>query len=782
MGKKIQFWQKVILFLLVCAVVQFARAAEISNKNKLWSLHPAQDWFDAMPIGNGRLGAMVYGAAKTEHLKLNEDTMWSGNRVDFDRPGAYKYLDEVRKLAFEGKYNEAAKIIDAHFLGETPKYYYQPLGDLYLDIYGKGKISNYQRELNLETAIALVTYKDGDAVFKREVFSSAPDQVIVIQLSCDKMGKVSFEARLEREIDASSQAVADDCIVLNGQIDKGKETESYRYETRLKVIRQGGSITKAGKTLKVKNADSVTILLAAATSYRGGNPSAICEKQLEQASKKTYVELRDAHVKDYQRLFNRVEIDLGRSLLENRPIDERISSVKSGYADPQLVSLLFQFGRYLLISSSRQGTMPANLQGIWNDSFSPPWYGGFHFDINVQMNYWLAELCNLPECHEPLFDLIENVRKNGKKTARDVFNSRGFVCGHRTTIVWFSSFIKGLALWPTGSGWLCQHLWEHYQFTQDKQYLAAKAYPIMKDAAEFFLDWLVVNPKTGELVSVPSYEPENMFVLPDGSGYGGLCVASAMDQQIIWDLFTNCIDAAKELGIDDEFVKEVKIARTKLAWPKISSGGLLMEWSEDFAERQPGRGHFNGLFGLYPGKQITLEDTPVYAAAAQKSLERRIGYGGASGGWPAAWTVNLWARLYNGNRAFEGIKAILKSLKSPNLMPSGIRASTGKHIYQIDGNLGVTAGIAEMLLQSHTDQIHLLPALPEAIWPKGYVKGLKARGGFEVDMYWQGGKLTKAKIKSLTGNDCKVRYGDKAVEFKTKPGVSYDIDGNLKVI
>lgn len=725
---------------------------------KLWYAEPATKFTEALPVGNGRLGAMVFGGTQQERLLLNENSVWSGNRSHYDRVSACQWLPEVRRLLFAGKHEEAAQLVDREILGERPLGCYQPLGALALLFEHRGPATDYRRELDLDCAVARVQFRVGDASFTREVFASAPDQVLVVRLTCDQPGRISFIASLSRVEHASLSTLGKDTLVLRGQTDHGQPTAGVKFEARVKTLVEGGVVHATAAGCRVEQADAVTLLLAAATDDGKMEPAELCARHLAAAAIKTYAELREAHLADYRKLYRRVSLDLGNSTSGSLPTDQRLLQ-----PDPPLAALYFQYGRYLLISSSRPGHLPANLQGLWNDQLQPAWFCGYHFNINLQMNYWPAEVCNLAECHEPLFDLVEKLRPLGRKTARDVYGCGGFVVAHRTTPHGFTSPVRGLNVWPVGAAWLCQHFWEHVRFRGDREFLAQRAYPLMKEVAEFFLDWLVQDPATGQLVSGPSLSPENSFVAPDGSAQS-LCMGPAMDQQIIAELFDNCLAAAAWLGMDDRFVRSVEQARRCLmGGARIGADGRLLEWAREFQECEPGHRHTSHLYALYPGSQLTPRGTPELAVAARKSLEHRLRMAEAAGprdngkdcGWSHAWKANLWARLGDGIRSYRALASLISDCTYPNLMDMCPNTMDSSNVFQIDGNLGGCAGIAEMLLQSHTGEIQVLPALPEA-WPTGRVTGLRARGGFTVDIAWHESRARKVTIAATVGGTLRI--------------------------
>lgn len=729
--------------------------------SKLMYKKPASVWEEALPLGNGRLGAMIFGSVLTEQLQLNEDSVWYGGYVDRNNPDALNKLPIIRELLLKGEIKEAEELM-SYALSGTPQSqrHYQTLGDLNLSFKGlDGQPKAYERSLSLDEAVHRVQFRMNGVEYVREAFITAADNVLVVRLTASEAGRISFQALLSRGryYDAAGH-INNDTIFLDGNLGQG----GLNFSMVLKAIPEGGTCDIIGEHLIIREADAVTLLFTAGTTFRYTDVRQQLINTLQAATAYGYEELKDRHIKAHQELYGRVTFQLaGNERYDGLPTDERLENVKHGIADTGLLKLYFDYGRYLLISCSREGSLPANLQGIWNKDFTPAWDSKYTININTEMNYWPAEACNLSECHQPLFDLMKRMLPNGQVTARKMYGCRGFVAHHNTDI-WGDTAVQDIwipaSYWVMGAAWLCTHQWMHYEYTKDIKFLE-EAYPIMKEAAVFFLDFLIED--KGYLKTCPSVSPENTYILPNGQ-YGSACVGATMDNQILRDLFNQCIEAAKLLGVQDELTEQMKEARDKLTPTRIGRHGSIMEWEEDYEEMEPGHRHISHLYGLHPSSQITMDKTPELAEAAKVTLERRLSQGGGHTGWSRAWIINMYARLWDGEAAQDHLLKLLSNSTLPNMFDN-------HPPFQIDGNFGATAGIAEMLVQSTADRIVLLPALPKS-WPDGSIQGLCVRGGAEISLEWQRGQLKGCTIKTKHPIAMDVIYQEKKIKISLPAG------------
>jgi alpha-L-fucosidase 2 len=931
---------KFILLLFVIDLVTNCVKSQ-NTELKLWYNKPAAKWTDALPIGNGRLGAMIFAGVEKERIQFNEETLWTGGPRDYNQKGAYKYLQQIRQLLFDGKQKEAEQLAEEHFMGlksdegskdawikkvtatknliyassgfddskwkemEIPSYDgweaagfegldgavwlrtsfdlpsewkgndlvldlnrirdqdftyvngklvgsmenteprkyiipknilmagrnviavqvlnffdkgglagykdtsrhiglyppgkeselislvkkwkyliqdddppavpryqadYQPFGDLWLNFKNENSVSNYKRELNISNAIARTTYTTNGIDYTREYFASAPDQVVVIHLASSKPASINFECLVNSPHKYSStQKIDDKTLGLSVKVKNGV----LRGESYLKIETKNGTATVQNDRIVVNNADEVTLYLTAATNYKNYkdvslDPVAICRKTIQNINAKSYDKIKSAHINEYQKIFNTLSIDLGTSENAKRPTDERIENFASS-SDPSFVALYLQYGRYLLISSSRPGTRPANLQGIWNDLLTPPWGSKYTSNINVEMNYWPAELLNLSPMHEPLFNMIDELSKAGQETAQEYYNAPGWVLHHNTDLWRGTAPINASnhGIWVSGSGWLSHHLWEHYLFTQDENFLKNKAYPIMKQSALFYNNFLIKDPKTGWLISSPSNSPEQ----------GGLVAGPSMDHEIIRSLFKAVIQASKILNVDKNFRDTLQQKLPQIAPNQIGKYGQLQEWLQDVDDTSNKHRHVSHLWAVFPGNEINWEEASEFMKAAKQSLIYR---GDAATGWSLGWKINLWARFKDGDHAYKLLQMLLSPAEKGGA-GSYHNLFDAHPPFQIDGNFGGAAGIGEMLLQSHTKYIDLLPALPSAL-AGGQIKGICARGGFRLNIKWKDGKLESADLFSLAGKDCLMRYNDKIISFKTEKGKTYKLNGDLQIL
>ena len=765
---------------------------------KLWYNAPATVWEEALPIGNGRIGAMVYGNPLQEVYQLNEESIWSGYPQDWNNPKAANALPQVREAVDRGDYAKASELWKANAQGPYTARYL-PMANLMLDQLTRGEARNLYRELNISNALSTVTYEADGVKYRRTSFISYPDQVMVIKIAADRPQAVSLHIRLNSLLRYTVQTKGEKTLILNGKAPAYVANRDYdphqvvyddkrgtQFKVQVELLPDGGHCEANDSALTVRNANEVVLLLSAVTDF--GNKKMTLKK-----CKRPYQELLQRHTDDHQQLFNRLQLSLGTENLQKEalPTNERLKSFEQDPTDNGLTELYYQYGRYLLIASSRPGGLPANLQCIWNRHVQPPWGSNYTTNINTEMNYWPAEITNLPECFLPLSDFIGRLAVNGAQTAKVNYGiNRGWLAHHNSD-VWaqtaptggYDSDPKGAprwSCWPMAGVWLCQHLWEHYAFGGDKKYLSKTAYPLMKGAAEFLLQWLQKDPETGYWITNPSTSPENRFRYIDKEGKkqnGEISRSSGMDLGLAWDLLTNCIEASTVLDTDKAFRQQCMDVRANLQPFRIGSKGQLLEWDKEFEETDPNHRHVSHLFALHPGRQIIPEQQPELAAACQRTLEIR-GDGGT--GWAMAWKINFWARLRDGNHAFGILKNGLRYVDATQVSVRG--GGTYANLFdahppfQIDGNFGGTAGITEMLLQSHAGYIHLLPALPDN-WQSGSIKGVRARGGFTIDMEWKESRITRLSVTSHSGGTCRIREATSPHEevIETEKGKTYQV-------
>lgn len=764
--------KKLSIVALVITISSCNKAKSDQQKEtfKLQYDEPAEKWTEALPVGNGSLGAMIYGGVSQEHIQFNEETLWRGQPHDYSHEGAGEYLGEIRNLLATGKQLEAQKLAQEHFMSDPIKQiHYQPFGDIYFDFKNHENYKNYKRELNLNNAVSSVSYTVEDVAYKREVLSSFPDQIIAINVSASKEKALNFDLWLDAIHEDKSVVTSNNTQTL---VVKVKDGVLWGVSS-LKIKTDGTVITTDGK-LQITDASKATVYLSAATNYVDfndvtGTPEKIISETLVNVQDQSFEFVKERHISDYQSLYNRFQISFGDNGKSKNPTDKRIADFSETPNDPQLVALYVEYARYLTIASSRPGTNPATLQGIWNDKLTPPWFSSYTTNINLEMNYWPVEMYNLSECHEPLFDLIEDLSITGAKVAKTHYNADGWIVHHNVDIWRGAAPVNAShhGIWLGGAAWLSSHIWEHYLFTQDKEFLK-KRYPLLRNAALFYSQFLYEDPKTGYLISSPSNSPE----------IGGLVAGPTMDHQLIRALFKTTIEASKILDQDAEFTSTLQPKIDKIAPNQIGKHGQLQEWMEDKDNPENHHRHVSHLWAVHPGSEINFDETPDLMQAAKQTLEYR---GDNGTGWSLAWKINFWSRFKDGDHAYK----LLHKLLSPAERPNG-KVGGGSYPnlfdahppFQIDGNFGGASGVLEMLLQSHLNYIELLPALPSTL-TEGHVSGILARGGFELSFSWEAGTLKNVSVLSKSGMPCVLKYGDKFMEFETEAGKTYHFDGLL---
>jgi alpha-L-fucosidase 2 len=776
--------QAILLSLFVAFL--FGCVQQSVEKSPIWYAEPAEDWKSAIPMGNGRIGGMIFGGIVEDQILINENTIWCGLPTPVDNPRGPELIAKMRRLLAEGKYGEAEELCKNEFMeGKDPSNNrsYQPFGTLQFTYNDQGTATNYLRSLDIEKAIATVSYEQQGVKYTREAFVSAPDQVLVMRITANQPEQISFVSSFERPFGSETKLLGNNIIHISGQaFDENNAHKGVQFDGLAQFVAEGGQTQTTENGIEITNANSVILFVSIATDYNISEPLKpltenrieICEQQINAAIEKGYEKLKSDHIADFSSLYNRssIQIDFPNQNLQAKalPIDKRIAAVNNGSEDPDLLLTYYAYCRYVFISASRAGNLPMNLQGIWNPFMAAPWRANFHININFQEAYWFAEQANLSECHEPFFTLTENLVPSGKNTAKIMFGvDRGFATGHRTDAWFYTTPTDGHPRWGMyviGGAWCAQHLMEHYRFAQDKTFLQNRAYPVIREAALFFVDWLVPNAE-GKLVSGPTASAENAFTAPDGN-FSSISMGTSQDQEMIWSTFRDYLETCRILGIENSETAEVKAAFDNLALPKIGSDGRLMEWANEYIELEPGHRHVSHLWGLMPGDRITLEKTPELAQAVGKSLDFRLANGYDAQGWSLGWVSCIMARLKQGDRAIDLISNQYFKKAYPNMFVDA------HSFVQVGDMMGASLAMIEMLLQSHTETIELLPALPEK-WKDGKAKGLCARGGFVFDFEWKNNELVSATVFSKVGGECNVRYANTTTKISTEAGKTYTL-------